>query len=87
MIISSLSNAAQIHQMHTNLDQEVCNTCVVFLYVDMRFRIHAVARVIFICGWLKVSNLNFSTLKWPRDINTEIVTKIVAVSAVNLSTG
>ena len=54
----------------------------------MRLLIHAVANVVFICGWLNLFlHAAFDFENGPRDINTDIVTKVVPVRAVNLSTG
>ena len=51
----------------------------------MRFFVHAAALVFFICGWLKFFLHAVGDENGPRDINTEIVTKMVAVRAVELS--
>ena len=53
----------------------------------MRFYLHAVANVFFICGWLKFFLHAVVIENGPRDINTEMVTKVVPVRAVNTPIG
>ena len=55
------------------------------IHAHMRFLVHAVANVCFICGWLKIFLHAVAIGNGPRDINAEIVTKMVAVRAVDLS--
>ena len=58
-----------------------------FKYAHMRFYLHAVATVFFICGWPKLFLHAAPIEKGHRGIKTEIVKKVVPVRAVNLSTG
>ena len=53
----------------------------------MRFYLHAVANVFFICGWPKFSLHAVAIENGHRGIKTEIVTKMVPVIAVELSIG
>ena len=53
----------------------------------MRFLMHVVAHVFFICGWLCFFLHAVAIENGPRDIETEIVTKIVPMRAVNSLTG
>ena len=59
-----------------------------FIHAPMRFLIHAVAHVFFHMRMAQsFFTCGFDFENAPRDINTEIVTKVVPVRAVNLSTG
>ena len=53
--------------------------CVILVYIGLHM--FGIPVIFVYIGSPKVAQ------KWPRDINTEMVTKIVAVRAVNLSTG
>ena len=53
----------------------------------MRFYLHAVANVFFICSWPMFFLHAVAIEKGHRGIRTEIVTKVVPVRAVKLSTG
>ena len=58
-----------------------------FKHAHMRFYLHAVAKVFFICGWPMFFLHAVAIENGHRGIKTEIVTKVVPVRAVNLSTG